>query len=323
MLNRILRAAEQLGASRHELVGKIGLDEGRLLNPLGRMSFLVLFRLFKQLERDFDDPAIAIRLARVTGPRNFSDPGFATRLAGNLAETLQANVDMQAMRQSVFESQFSAVDDMPTLAWTIAGHDDALVAPFVEYSMAVYLQLSHDVLFEPMQIRCLAFQHQARFPIEQYAALFGHDVEFGAEQTTVGLSKSQLYHPIPAANRELQLAAMQRYRKAAEYMHSGKKLAGRSFLYLWIEMDKSPLTLSRMASAFGITERSARRKLVGEGHPFRSLLDEVRRDLWELYRMEGRRSLTEIAELLGYSTLSAFTRSHSRWYGVPPSGFDG
>jgi AraC-like DNA-binding protein len=74
-----------------------------------------------------------------------------------------------------------------------------------------------------------------------------------------------------------------------------------------------------MAKSFGMSERTLRRKLVEEGYPFRELLDLVRQDLCALYFMEDARLLGEIALLLGYSDLSAFTRAHKRWYGKPPS----
>ena len=74
-----------------------------------------------------------------------------------------------------------------------------------------------------------------------------------------------------------------------------------------------------MAASFGMTERSLRRKLVNEGQPFRKLLDHVRRDLCTLYFLEDKRSLGEIALLLGYGELSAFTRAYKRWYNVAPS----
>jgi AraC-like DNA-binding protein len=68
-----------------------------------------------------------------------------------------------------------------------------------------------------------------------------------------------------------------------------------------------------------MTERTLRRHLVDEGHPFRTLLDDLRKSMCELYRLENKRSLGEVAELLGYGELSAFSRAYRRWFGEPPS----
>ena len=92
-----------------------------------------------------------------------------------------------------------------------------------------------------------------------------------------------------------------------------------SYFYLASELDKSRPTLERMAASFGMTARTLRRKLVEEGMSFRDLLDRVRQDNCKLYFMEDTRPLGEIALLLGYSDLSAFTRAHKNWTGFPPS----
>jgi AraC-like DNA-binding protein len=101
-------------------------------------------------------------------------------------------------------------------------------------------------------------------------------------------------------------------------MTEGRKYTALSYLYLASELNKSSLTLERLAASFGMSERSLRRKLVEEGYPFRQLLEKVRRDLCDLYYMEGCRPMGEIAELLGYSELSAFSRAHKGWYGASP-----
>lgn len=92
-----------------------------------------------------------------------------------------------------------------------------------------------------------------------------------------------------------------------------------SYFYLASELDKSPPTLDRMAASFGMSARTLRRRLFEEGMSFRDLLDRVRQENCKLYFMEDTRLLGEIALLLGYSDLSAFTRAHKNWTGVPPS----
>ncbi|MEM8636867.1 MAG: AraC family transcriptional regulator, partial [Pseudomonadota bacterium] len=41
----------------------------------------------------------------------------------------------------------------------------------------------------------------------------------------------------------------------------------------------------------------------------------------DLYLSEGKRSVADLALLLGYSEHSAFTRAFKSWYGVPPTQF--
>jgi AraC-like DNA-binding protein len=51
------------------------------------------------------------------------------------------------------------------------------------------------------------------------------------------------------------------------------------------------------------------------------LLDDTRRSLTRRYLMETSLKLTEIAGLVGYSELSAFSRAARRWFGTSPRNF--
>ncbi len=319
LLVRILRAAANEGANRTQLLATVGIDPVRLRNPLSRFSSAIALRFFVALERHFGDPAITLRIGEKASMQNFSDLGYSTRLAPNLAAVIDANIRIQALRQTMFRPVFDAEAKPPTLRWMV--YPDAVdsYAPLVEFSVATYARLARQVLGEAPLLHSVDFQHKARFALEQYERAFGCPVRFSMPETRMELTARQIFRQSPFANAALLEAATDRYRTPAEWIAQGLRHTGHSYFYLSNELDKSPPTLDRMASSFGMTERSLRRKLVEEGHPFRHLLDRVRKDMCSLYRMEGKRSLSEIALLLGFSDLSAFSRSYKRWHGVSPS----
>ncbi len=319
MVNRVVRAGVDLGISRLTIMNEIGLRDAGLRNPLSWVSGSVLLRLFDTISRKLDDPLAPLRLGQYAGPRNFSDPSYATRLASTLAAMISANTELQATRQKMMLVTFDQTVEAPTLKWTLLGEDHHLAAPFIEFSVSSYARFARDVLGENMQICRIDFAHPARAERNRYEDFFGCPVRFNAAQTMMEMTSEQLFKPSPNADPALQVAATSCYQQPASWLNSGKPLSAHSYLYLLIELDKTPLKLDRIAAAFGMSERTLRRRLVGEGYPFRALLDLVRRDMWKLYHMESRRSLGEIAHLLGYSELSAFTRSHNRWFGFAPS----
>ena len=189
----------------------------------------------------------------------------------------------------------------------------------VEFSAATFAGLSHQVLNEPPLLRSVHFRHRPQFDPAIYEATFGCPVLFGMPQTRMEIAGRQVFRPSPFANPVLFNAASERYAQPAKWMMEGKRHLALSYFYLTSELDKSPPTLERMAASFGMSERTLRRKLVDEGMSFRDLLDRVRKDMCMLYFTEDARPLGEIALLLGYSDLSAFTRAHKKWTGNPPS----
>jgi AraC-like DNA-binding protein len=319
LASRILRAAVAEGANKRELISAIGLDETKLRNPLSRISAPVALRYFKTLQTYFNDPAVHLRLGDKAAMQNFSDFGYVTRLELDLASVIRAHARIQPLRQNMVRTTFHSDGKPPFFIWDYAPDRVQSYASFVEFSVMAFARLSRQVLNEPPLLQAVHFQHQPQFGTAIYDAAFGCPVEFGMPQTRLEIAGRQVFRPSPFANQALLDAESQRYELPAKWMFAGKTQLAFSYFYLTSELDKSPPTLDRMAASFGMSERTLRRKLVEDGLSFRDLLHLVRKDMCQLYFMEDTRSLGEIALLLGYSDLSAFTRAHKNWTGSPPS----
>jgi AraC-like DNA-binding protein len=79
------------------------------------------------------------------------------------------------------------------------------------------------------------------------------------------------------------------------------------------------VSISAVAKRMGLTVHGLCSRLKDCDAPFDELVSSVRRDLALRYVEESDRSLTEIAFLLGYSELSAFSRAFKRWVGAGPA----
>lgn len=77
-------------------------------------------------------------------------------------------------------------------------------------------------------------------------------------------------------------------------------------------------SLDEVASEVSLTPRALQSHLADAGTNFETILHDTRQSLAETYLRDTDLPLTEIAFLLGFSELSAFTRAASRWFGVPP-----
>ncbi|NLD85070.1 MAG: AraC family transcriptional regulator [Actinomycetales bacterium] len=77
-------------------------------------------------------------------------------------------------------------------------------------------------------------------------------------------------------------------------------------------------SMADVAADLHLDVRTLRRRLTAEGTSFRRLLDEVRHGrALELLALDV--PVAEVARELGYSETSTFTRTFTRWEGVPPS----
>jgi AraC-like DNA-binding protein len=69
-------------------------------------------------------------------------------------------------------------------------------------------------------------------------------------------------------------------------------------------------SIEQVGEQMGVMPRTIQRRLTERGHTFSCAMNDIRKQLALRYVLESRRSLAEIAELLGFTAASSF----SRWY---------
>lgn len=145
---------------------------------------------------------------------------------------------------------------------------------------------------------------------QAYAQFFQAPVAFSAHATALCFPASVLDAPIRTANPAL-------HAQLCDEM--ARIMPDRGDLSLWEDalrawMKKSfhkfdPVSLERAASDFGITPRTLQRRFQGLGINFLELRTQVRTQMAKQLLAESSLSVSHIAEQLGYSETSAFTRA--------------
>ena len=86
--------------------------------------------------------------------------------------------------------------------------------------------------------------------------------------------------------------------------------AGTVRQLVWLLLPTGRCSIEQVARHLGVTRRTVHRQLAAEGQSFSRILEEVRGGLAERLVANRDRPLAEVAELLGFSSPSAF----SRWF---------
>jgi AraC-like DNA-binding protein len=80
-------------------------------------------------------------------------------------------------------------------------------------------------------------------------------------------------------------------------------------------------TLERAAADFGVTPRTMQRRLKAQGISFQAMLAHVRMEAAQRMLIESKLPVTHIAEQLGFSETSAFTRAFRSYTQQSPRAF--
>lgn len=129
--------------------------------------------------------------------------------------------------------------------------------------------------------------------------------------------RERLDERLPQADENTARLFEQQCREVLAARMARVGVAGQVRSRLRHERDEWP-SMAGVAADLHLDERTLRRRLAVEGTTFRRLLDEVRHARARELLGQGA-AVAEVAGELGYSETATFTRSFTRWEGVPPS----
>ena len=87
------------------------------------------------------------------------------------------------------------------------------------------------------------------------------------------------------------------------------------------QLRKRKLGIEVVADDLSMSVRSLQMKLKEEGTSYQKLLNRIREQLAIAFLQEKKYSKSEIADLLGLSEISVFSRTFKKWTGQSPSEF--
>lgn len=154
--------------------------------------------------------------------------------------------------------------------------------------------------------------------VDQYGSrLRGISLSFDAPVCVLDLPSDFLTTPCITADEAAYEQALRLCERTAAQRESDGDLAQRVLDVLLDRQGNYP-SLSEMAGALHMSNRTLIRKLKAQQTSYQMLLDDVRQELTVWYLKHTDLPVEAIAERLGYRDTSNFSRTCKRWFGLTP-----
>ena len=176
----------------------------------------------------------------------------------------------------------------------------------IELALASLVQIVERLIGPGWLPEMAVFAHARPRHVNRYTQIFGHVPIFGHERNALVLDASTL-------DREIQQSDPETARQLESYLRflvgeRHKSQAARVRDMIQVLLPRGECRIDRVAQLLGVDRRTVHRRLAAEGISFSELVQQVRQDLLETYSATNARSLTETSQLLGFSSLSSFSR---------------
>ncbi|MEV0549912.1 AraC family transcriptional regulator [Nocardia salmonicida] len=309
-----------------ELAGSLGLEPARLirdcgLDPAGfgtQDRWIPAEAVADLLERS----AVAsgredfgLRLAQLRRFSNLGPLSLVIREEPDVRSALRLLSRHEHMYNEALHTEVIEANGMATIRVNVDVGRAVPVRQAVELTTGVLYGLLRGFAGPTWRPTQVCFSYPAPRDRTTYHKMFGPHVEF--DQDFNGIltysgdldAENAMADPLLRAYAQ-QLLAMAPSREAT--------VTDRVRELVELLLPTGRCTVEQVARSLGVDRRTVHRKLAQDGTTFTTLVDDIRGALAERMVANRRHSLTEVGDLLGFSSVSNFSRWFSARYGVSP-----
>jgi len=169
----------------------------------------------------------------------------------------------------------------------------------------------------PREVR---FEHAPPSRTSEHARIFGAPVLFGCDGNVMVVDPEFCDRDVPTADRRLYPILEQYLERQLESPTENRFVVSVRTAIERAVRDGEP-RLTDVAKAIGVSARTLQRRLAESDVDYKALVDDIRQRLALRYLRDRHHTLSDVAYLLGYSEMSAFSRAFRRWTDSAPSDY--
>ncbi|MGH8666288.1 MAG: AraC family transcriptional regulator [Burkholderiales bacterium] len=313
----ILDAIAEAGGRAERVLRNAGVERSTLLRRDGLMRSSAFSRLLEESARSTGDSCFGLHFGVRFDPKDIGILAYVIVNSPTVAAAMRNIERYLHLHNHAPRVSFSIEGKRGYLRYLLKSSENALIRQHNEYSMAVLVKTLRAAAGEAWMPGEIQFAHK-RGAACNYEDIFGPRVCFGCATNALVVDRGFIECCVAGADHKLYRALRR---------HLDRALAGTQPEDVLLESIRSAIApslecgdvkLERIAAKLAMNARTLERRLKAHGVVYRDLLADARRRLALEYLKDKQRTITEIAFLLGYSEVSAFTRAFKRWTGSTP-----
>ena len=283
--------------------------------------------MLKQLAIYMQQPSIALFIAQCVNTANLGVLGYLLHACDSMGEALVKLMRYGKLIMNDMDGiQIKQVGLNIELQWPNWSQDNKML---LELGMAIMRQFSLQLAGRPLQMNYVHFNHALMHDLindsidnikdvkAHYESFFGCEVLFNQPNNVMSFPAKNLKIAIEKPDKALLNILQQQAEEALKNLPSTHIFLQQAQRELIDLCQLGEPSLSQLAERLHLSKRTLQRRLDQHALSFQELLDDVRQQLCRQY-LQQQVSLSDIAQLIGYSDQSAFTRAYKRWTGTTP-----
>jgi AraC-like DNA-binding protein len=310
--------AKAAGLDLALLSKKAGLTLRQIEDPSVRIKVRDQISFLNLAAEALQDDLLGFHLALPSDLRELGLLYYVSASSETLGEALQ-----RATRYSLIVNEgvsLTYVDGKDvSITFDYVGVSRHLDRHQIEFFVTVLVRLCRQLTGLRVVPARVKLTHRRDGAVAEFLEFFGRDFEFHASADEVTFATTIRQMPVvsadPFLNKLLIAYCEEALARRPANLGSFRSSVENAIVSL---LPHGEASAGEIARRLGVSRRTFARRLSLEGVSFSQVLQELRFDLAERYLNDESLSISQIAWLLGYQEVSAFTHAFKRWTGRTP-----
>lgn len=309
------------GGNAETVLHRAGIDVSWLTDPTLPLDLAAYVQMMEESAAQTGNGNFGLWYGQQFQPQNLGLIGGITLAAPTLLSALEALAGLFPYHQQVTHTAFREAGGMVALEYRIL--DGAILArrQDAELTMGMFVNVLRSVFGPTWAPEEVHFEHPRPEQAQEHARAFQAPLHWGQRTNALIFKRPAEDIAMPGAD----IKQMDRLRR--QLLHAAHGSAGEVPLIRRVQaeirsrlVDGTPY-IEDVAEALDIRRWTLQRALADEGVSFSDMVEQVRHQLARLYVQQTHVPIADIAFLLGYSEISAFSRAFTRWFDRSPRQF--
>lgn len=310
----------QCGGDAERIFGAARLCLAELENPSIRLNLNHYCHLFELAARQTGADDFGLRFGLQYQVEQMGPLGTLVLASPNLGAALRNLCAYFPALQEHSALRLRAEAGLMALEYQITDGRIAQRRQDAELSIAVFIGIFRRCLgtgWAPAEVQ---FEHLRAADAGRVAAALNAPVYYAAGRNAILFSPASLAAPMPGSNPS-SLSALEAALRLQAAAAGPADFLGQVLSLIRSGFASGEANIDQVAARLGLSRAGLYRRLALDGADFSELTQRIRRELAESYAAQPGIAFTDLASLLGYSELSAFSRAFSRWTGLSPARY--
>ncbi|WP_354687171.1 AraC family transcriptional regulator [Cupriavidus necator] len=312
-LTNYVEVARAVGLDPHQQLRAARISRDVLLDPDIRIPAALVGRLLDASARAARVDDFGLRMAELRQFSNLGPLAFVVREQPTLRRALESMVRYMGLQNESLAMRMEEAEGLVMIRLQILSEQPGAFRQATDLAVGVMYRMLSLFLGASWRPRGICFTHAAPASLATCTRVFGMPALFNQDFDGIVCAARDLEAPLPSYD-PVMAGQVKRY-LGTLLAQANTTTSDKVRKLVYLLLSTGACSVDRVAQHLGVDRRTVHRRLAQDDTTYSEILNQARAGLVMGYIENPERPLSEVATLLGFSSLSAFSRWFSGEFG--------